>query len=133
MKRASGIAAFVAVLLATSSASAQFFSPGRLSRAHASLEGLEKCSNCHEAQKGLSARLCLDCHTELQARIVKNAGFHGHLAPAKRQDCQGCHPDHRGLDFNMVEWDGGRDKFDHQKAGWPRTRKRAATIATNRA
>ncbi len=30
-----------------------------------SLEGLEKCSKCHQEQKGLSAKLCLDCHTEL--------------------------------------------------------------------
>jgi len=101
------------------SAAAQFFSPGPLARPHAALEGLEKCVKCHEEQKGLSARLCLDCHTELAPRIAKGAGFHGRLPAAKRQECQACHPDHRGLDFEMVEWDAGRDKFDHQRTGWP--------------
>ena len=112
-------AACALVLCSTSRARAQFFSPGTLARAHSSLEGLEKCSKCHEEQKGLSARLCLDCHTELQTRVAHAAGFHGRLPAAKRQDCQSCHPDHRGVDFAMVDWEGGRDKFDHHKTGWP--------------
>ena len=101
------------VVAAPRSAAAQFFSPGPLARPHAALEGLETCTKCHEEQKGLSARLCLDCHTELAPRIAKGAGFHGRLPAAKRQECQACHPDHRGLDFEMVEWEGSRDKFDH--------------------
>jgi hypothetical protein len=109
-----------ALLLGWSSpVSAQFFSPGQLSRAHSALEGLEKCAKCHEERKGLSAHLCLECHTELQTRVAKGAGFHGHLPAAKKQECQSCHPDHRGLDFAMVDWEGGRDKFDHHKTGWP--------------
>jgi len=113
--------ALVAMLVALlpSAATAQFFSPGPLARPHASLEGLDKCAKCHEEQKGLSARLCLDCHTELGPRVSKGEGFHGHLPAAKKQACQECHPDHRGLDFEMVEWEGGRDKFDHQRTGWP--------------
>ena len=63
--------------------------------------------------------MCLDCHTELQTRVAKGLGFHGRLPVAKKQECQSCHPDHRGLDFVMVEWEGSRDAFDHQKAGWP--------------
>ena len=99
-------------------ARAQFFSPGPLARPHASLEGLEKCSKCHAEQKGLSAKLCLDCHTELAGRVAKGSGFHGRLPAAKKEACQGCHPDHRGVDFKMVEWEPSRDKFDHQKTGW---------------
>jgi len=108
-------------VVVSETAAAQFFSPGPLARPHAALEGLEKCVKCHEEQKGLSARLCLDCHTELGPRIAKGAGFHGRLPAAKRQECQACHPDHRGLDFEMVEWEGGagRDKFDHKRTGWP--------------
>ena len=111
--------AALAVLLVSSRAAAQFFSPGPLARPHASLEGLGKCAKCHEQQKGLAARFCLDCHTEVAARGSKGAGFHGHLPEAKRQECQGCHPDHRGLDFAMVDWEAGREKFDHRRAGWP--------------
>ena len=118
MRKRLALVVACAMWLASAPAAAQFFSPGRLSRAHAALEGLEKCSKCHEEQKGLSARLCLDCHTELQTRVAKGIGFHGHLPAAKKQDCQGCHPDHRGVDFTMVEWEGGREKFDHQRAGW---------------
>lgn len=106
------------ILSVAAPARAQFFSPGPLARAHGALEGLEKCSKCHEEQKGLSARLCLDCHTELQTRVAKGSGFHGHLPAAKKQECQSCHPDHRGVDFAMIDWEGGRDKFDHHRTGW---------------
>lgn len=119
MNQRLGLAAALTVLLCAPPAAAQFFSPGPLGRAHTALEGIQKCSQCHDEQKGLSARLCLDCHTELQRRVADGAGFHGRLPAAKKQDCQGCHPDHRGVDFTMVEWEGGRDRFDHQKAGWP--------------
>lgn len=98
---------------------AQFFSPGALARPHGNLEGLEKCSKCHEQEKGLSAKLCLDCHGELAGRIARGAGYHGRLPAETRQACQGCHPDHRGVEFAMVEWERGRDKFNHQRTGWP--------------
>ena len=113
------VAAACAAVLWSWPAAAQFFSPGPLARAHSSLEGIDNCARCHEEQKGLAARLCLDCHTEVQRRLANNAGFHGRLPAAKRDDCQACHPDHRGVDFAMVDWEGGRDKFDHRKAGWP--------------
>ena len=109
----------LAVTVAPRPSRAQFFSPGPLARPHTQLEGLEKCNKCHQEQKGLSARLCLDCHTELAGRVAKGAGFHGRLPAAKRDACQGCHPDHRGLSFAMVDWEGPRDKFDHRKTGWP--------------
>src|SRR5262245_44389007 len=117
--RALARAVGAAVVLASASpAAAQFFSPGPLSRAHASLEGLENCGQCHENKKGLSAKLCLTCHTELAARVASGQGFHGRLPAAKKADCASCHPDHRGVDAVMVEWESGRDAFDHQKAGW---------------
>lgn len=119
MRARLGLAAAVAAVLSSSPAAAQFFSPGPLSRAHAGLEGLEKCTRCHEENKGLSARLCLDCHTELRARVAKGTGFHGRMPAAKKQDCASCHPDHRGLGFVMIEWEGGRDTFDHRRTGWP--------------
>ncbi|MES1209174.1 MAG: cytochrome c3 family protein [Pseudomonadota bacterium] len=112
-------AAAIVAWVQAQQALAQFFSPGPLARPHSGLEGLEKCSKCHQEQKGLSAKLCLACHTEVEARIAKGAGFHGRMPPDTRDVCQSCHPDHRGLDFAMTEWPGGRDHFDHQKTGWP--------------
>jgi len=117
--RAARAAILTAVVMLPAVARAQFFSPGPLARPHTSLEGLEKCKQCHQEQKGLSAKLCLDCHTEINARVVKGAGFHGHMQAAKREACASCHPDHRGLDFAMVDWEGDKNKFDHKKTGWP--------------
>ena len=114
------VAAAIAVVLGHAPrARAQFFSPGPLARAHHALEGLDNCSKCHDEQKGLSAHLCLDCHTELSGRVARGAGFHGKLPAARKLQCQGCHPDHRGVDLAMVDWEAGRDKFDHQRTGWP--------------
>ena len=45
------------------------FSPGPLSRAHQSLEGLESCTRCHVAGRQLAPERCLDCHTELGVRV----------------------------------------------------------------
>jgi hypothetical protein len=119
MRRAALAVFALAIVSWPLAVSAQFFSPGPLARPHAALEGLDKCSKCHQEQKGLSAKLCLDCHTELVGKIAKGTGFHGRLPPAQRESCQSCHPDHRGKEFSMIEWEGGRDKFDHAKTGWP--------------
>jgi hypothetical protein len=118
VRRGARVAFLCALLSGPGVARAQFFSPGPLAHQHANLEGLENCSKCHDEQKGLAARLCLDCHTELAPRVAKEIGFHGRLPAGKRQDCQSCHPDHRGRDFALVEWEGPRDKFDHRKTGW---------------
>jgi hypothetical protein len=109
----------LALVLVAPAAQAQFFSPGPLARPHATLEGLAGCAKCHQEQKGLSARLCLDCHQELAGRVAKGSGFHGRLPPAKQAECQSCHPDHRGRAFQMVDWEGRRDRFDHRSTGWP--------------
>jgi hypothetical protein len=114
-----GAAIVLGLSLSGAPAHAQFFSPGPLARPHAALEGLENCAKCHEEQKGLSARLCLDCHKEVAGRVARGSGFHGHLAEPKRSDCASCHPDHRGRDFSMIDWEPAREKFDHRKTGWP--------------
>jgi hypothetical protein len=97
----------------------QLFSPGPLARPHAALEGLDNCARCHDQKQGLSARLCLDCHDELAGRVARKSGFHGRLPESQRAACAGCHPDHRGRDLQMIEWEGGRDRFDHRQTGWP--------------
>lgn len=96
------------------------FSPGDLSKAHQSLEGgLETCTKCHVAGEQLSPERCLDCHTELKARIAEKRGFHGRMAPAERQ-CQSCHHEHQGREEPLVDWGkGGPKGFDHSRTGFP--------------
>lgn len=111
--------AAAATLLVALPAGADLFSPGELSQPHASLEGLKNCTKCHVAGKQLSGTACLACHTELKARVADGKGFHGRLAPEKRAECEQCHHDHQGREFEMVEWgEAGQKKFDHRDTGF---------------
>ncbi|HET6410587.1 MAG TPA: cytochrome c3 family protein [Anaeromyxobacter sp.] len=114
------IAAALAALLAPIPArAADLFSPGPLSRAHQSLEGgLETCTKCHVAGKQLAPERCLECHTELKARVEEKRGFHGRLPPADRQ-CWNCHHEHQGREEQLVDWGkGGERGFDHSRTGY---------------
>jgi hypothetical protein len=117
--RAAALAVLLGAVVVARPARAQFFSPGPLAHPHAGFEGLDNCAKCHEEQKGLSARKCLECHTELAPRVARGTGFHGRLPRDAQQACATCHPDHRGKDFQMIDWEGAREKFDHKKTGWP--------------
>ena len=44
-------------------------SPGRLSRAHSSLEGIANCLSCHTPGQGVAAPKCLLCHKPVADRI----------------------------------------------------------------
>ena len=103
----------------TRESSAQFFSPGPLARPHAQFEGLEQCGKCHEEKQHHSPTRCLTCHTELAPEITRGTGLHGRLTQEVRDHCERCHADHRGLDFNMIDFGGDQRKFDHQRTGWP--------------
>jgi hypothetical protein len=109
----------IALLVGGAGAQAQFFSPGPLARPHASLEGLDNCAKCHAQQKSLSPERCLACHVELEPEIAKHAGLHGRMTAETRDQCQRCHPDHRGRDFQIVDWQGARQKFQHARTGYP--------------
>ncbi|MCB9645439.1 MAG: hypothetical protein H6730_02385 [Deltaproteobacteria bacterium] len=95
------------------SARAQLFSPGKLAKAHADLEGLDNCTKCHPKGGKLEAARCLDCHTELKDRVAQGKGYHGKLT---EKACEKCHRDHKGLKFQMIRWD--KKAFDHREAGW---------------
>jgi hypothetical protein len=110
--------AFLSSALPAGRARAQMFSPGPLARPHAALEGLDKCLRCHSDTSALSPAGCLGCHTELAPSLKAGTGFHGRLPTAKKDACQDCHPDHRGRDFPLIDWPGGRKAFDHARAGW---------------
>lgn len=90
-------------------------SPGKLSRAHADLEGLRNCTRCHESGRGVSARLCLDCHRLLKQRIEQGKGLH---AQPDYKQCQTCHSEHHGRRFQMIFWPEGEEGFNHELTGF---------------
>jgi hypothetical protein len=82
-------------------------SPGRLSRAHASLEGITNCLSCHSAGRGVAADKCLTCHTPVAERIAKKKGVH----KAVTTDCVTCHVEHAGVDAELRPFNVQR--FNH--------------------
>lgn len=93
---------------------AQLLSPGRLARAHESLEGVSNCTQCHElGRPGISNTKCLSCHTVLRDRIQAREGLH---ATYGTRSCAACHKDHFGTDFDILRFD--TTGFDHKKAGF---------------
>ena len=96
-------------------------SPGPLSAAHAGLDNLARCLDCHDAGRQLSGRKCLVCHASLAAQISADRGYH---AVATRHGtqlaCRTCHSEHNGQPFRLVKWPdaAGREAFDHRQTGW---------------
>jgi hypothetical protein len=67
---------------------------------------------------------CLDCHREIAVLRSAGRGFHARTGDKR---CAACHPDHAGVDFDLIEWPGGRpEAFDHASAGWPLEGKHAS-------
>lgn len=113
-----GRATFAAMLAAAGIARADLFSPGELARPHQQFEGISNCTKCHPAGDKLSQETCLTpCHTELKPQISAGKGLHGRLSDEKRA-CETCHHDHKGRDFQMVDWGAGKKSFDHRRTGW---------------
>lgn len=113
------VAAVLMLVLATSFAAspvhAQLISPGKLSAAHAELEGMRQCTQCHElGQRGASAQRCLSCHTVLRTRIARDRGYH---ATVKAKPCAQCHKDHLGKSSSPLRWDTAA--FKHADTGYP--------------
>lgn len=99
-------------------------SPGPLAAAHKDLDKLTLCFQCH-ATAGPMTPKCLACHTEIAWLMQRKRGFHAHTTAA----CAKCHPDHAGVDFHMISWDGGSpERFDHRTTGYPLVG-RHATVA----
>jgi len=93
-------------------ASAQI-SPGELSSAHANLEGMSNCTQCHALGKTISSERCLACHTQIQTRLVAKTGLHG---KNNYQQCIDCHKEHHGRDFSIRRLD--TKSFDHSLTGY---------------
>ncbi len=90
-------------------------SPGDLSQAHADLEGMSKCTLCHDLGKKVSNVKCLDCHEEIQDLTKKKRGFHA-SSKVKNKDCFDCHSEHHGRKFDMARFN--EDTFNHNDAGY---------------
>jgi hypothetical protein len=76
-------------------------SPGALTRAHADLEGVTKCQQCHERGRQVSADKCLTCHKPIADRILKKVGVHRDV----KGDCVQCHVEHTGLTGELRPFD----------------------------
>jgi hypothetical protein len=93
---------------------AQLLSPGPLARAHASLEGLDKCQKCHEPGRKVTPDLCLSCHKPVADRIRLKKGVHREATG----DCAACHVEHGGADAELRPIE--RQSFDHAvETGFP--------------
>jgi hypothetical protein len=104
----------IATALLGSAARAQV-SPGPLAAAHRPLDKLTQCFQCHTTGGAMTEK-CLACHTEIGWLAERNRGFHAHV---RATECAKCHPDHAGVEFRMISWEGGSpDRFDHRRAGY---------------
>ena len=90
-------------------------SPGKLTNAHAHLEGLANCTQCHDLGNQVPNQKCLDCHNEIDRLISANRGFHSSADVAK-MECIDCHSEHHGRKFEMVRFD--EESFDHVLTGY---------------
>src|SRR4030067_1178084 len=102
------------LIISAGTVSAQL-SPGDLSGAHAHLEGLDNCGKCHGFEQQISSDKCLACHTFLGERIKSGKGLH---STQDYRQCELCHVEHQGHDFELVYWKGGQEQFDHSKTGY---------------
>ena len=65
------------------------------------------------------AQRCVACHTEIAWSRAQKRGLHARADYAK---CEGCHPDHAGRDFAMVQWEeGSAERFRHERTGYALT------------
>lgn len=101
---------------ATSGLARAQVSPGPLARAHAALDGPLACLQCHVSGGKDMDHQCLACHKEIAATLEEKRGVHGRQ---KRVACARCHPDHAGVDFELIQWEeGAAERFDHSRAGF---------------
>jgi len=108
--------------LGSTAPSAAQISPGELSSAHQSLEGITHCTSCHAIGRSIDENSCLGCHTELSTRLKAGKGLH---ATFSGKACITCHKEHHGRDFDLVRLE--RQTFDHSRTGYRLDGKHAQT------
>jgi len=100
----------ISIILLSISISYGQLSPGDLSQAHADLEGMSNCTQCHDLGKKVNNNKCLDCHKEIKSLISQKKGYHASTEVTSK-DCFACHSEHHGRKFDMVRFD--EKKFNH--------------------
>ncbi|MBP6573202.1 MAG: hypothetical protein KA230_02020 [Flavobacteriales bacterium] len=90
-------------------------SPGDLTTAHANLEGMSNCTQCHDLGNKVTNAKCLECHKEIKSLITQKKGYHA-SKDVKAKDCFTCHSEHHGRKFEMVRFD--EKTFDHGLTGY---------------
>lgn len=93
-------------------------SPGDLAKAHAHLEGMSNCTQCHVLGEKVSNEKCLDCHQEIKSLINAKQGYH-YSREVRGKECADCHSDHHGRNFDMVRFD--EKNFNHTLTGYELT------------
>ena len=109
------------ILLFALSLSAQLyaqFSPGKLTQAHAELEGINNCTQCHTLGKEIDDNKCLACHEEIKVMVDRRTGFHS-STEVRDKACATCHSEHHGRNFDMVRFD--EENFNHDLTGYELT------------
>ena len=106
---------FVVLSLVAVTGRAQL-SPGDLTTAHANLEGMSNCTQCHDLGNKVTNAKCLECHKEIKSLITQKKGYHA-SKDVKAKDCFTCHSEHHGRKFEMVRFD--EKTFDHGLTGYP--------------
>ncbi len=101
---------WVSLLLFSTLSYAQI-SPGDLVEAHAHLEGMSNCTECHVLGDKVTNEKCLDCHKEIKSRIDQNKGYHASVE-VKGKECAKCHNDHHGRKFEIIRFK--KDTFNHK-------------------
>lgn len=104
----------ILLLFLANSVSAQL-SPGDLTNAHANLEGISNCTQCHTVGKKVSRENCLNCHKEINSRISAKKGYHI-SKEVTAKECIECHNEHHGRTFKIVRLN--KETFDHQLTGY---------------
>ncbi len=106
---------FQALLGPALPAAGQLISPGELSSVHADLEGITRCTNCHQlGQQGTNNDRCLECHVPIAEQLSQDRGFHNTVVD---QNCGDCHKDHFGREFDILRFDALA--FDHSVTEYP--------------
>ena len=90
-------------------------SPGKLSKAHATVDGISNCTQCHTIGNKVVNSKCLTCHKDLNLQIARNKGFHV-SALVKNKDCVQCHNEHHGENFELIRLD--KKTFNHIATGY---------------